>query len=179
MLQVVAAVATLALFGVLAVHFSEVTPETPVRRFSFAHEGLGLATISPDGRHIVFVVRSDGLYSLWLRSLGSETAHQLPGTEDVVLTRRGTSLAGAWSPDSQSIVFPADDQLKRLSISGGEPVRLCELPATGQFRFRGASWSPDGARIVFSSDGKLWEVPARGGDPRILLEGSEVYFWHP
>jgi len=178
-LQALAAVLAVALLGLAYAYVAVPESERPLRRFSFSHEGLSFANISPDGRYIVFAAQSDGPYSLWLRALGSETARRLAGTEGLRLTRDGDGMVGAWSPDGQAIVFGAADQLKRVSIDGGEPARLCELPVTGQYAFLGASWSPDGERIVFSSGRDLWEVPARGGEPRILLEESGLAFLVP
>jgi len=123
--RVLSAVLAAALLGVLAIHFSEAAPEAPVRRFSFSQEGLSNAAISPDGRYLVLVTQADGVSSLWLRSLASETAVPIPGTEGA------RNLMGAWSPDSRSIVFATEDQLKRVSIEGGAAVRFCKLPSMG------------------------------------------------
>ena len=178
-LQALAAVLAVALLGLAYAYVAVPEPERPPRRFSFSHEGLSFANISPDGRYILFAARSDGQYSLWLRPLGSETARRLPGTEGLSTVGDGDGTVGAWSPDSQAIVFSAADQLKRVSIDGGEPARLCELPGTGPLAFLGASWSPDGERIVFSSDRKLWDVSARGGESEILLEEVGFGFLTP
>src|SRR5690606_39098809 len=64
--------------------------------------------ISPDGRQIVFVAASNGRSQLWLRSFDRESAEPLAGTENARLP--------FWSPDSQSIGFGADAQLKRLDL---------------------------------------------------------------
>ena len=169
--RVLTAVLAAALLGVLAIHFSEAAPEAPVRRFSFSQGGLSNAAISPDGRYVAFVAQADGVPSLWLRSLASETAVQIPGTEGA------RNWTGGWSPDSRSIVFATQDQLKRVSIEGVDAVRLCELPERGGAGLLGASWSPDGERIVFSSGNKPWEVSARGGEPRLLFEGEGNFRW--
>ena len=98
--------------------------------------------------------KRQGKSALWLRPLDSESARKLEGTEG--------AKGGNWSLDSKSIVFGTERELKRISLDGGNPITLCELP--GQFEpFLGASWSPDGNRIVFSSGLKLYEVAARGG----------------
>ena len=154
--------------------------ETPVRRFSFSPERLislisgSLISISPDGKYIVYATEAAGQSALWLRPLDSESARKLEGTEG--------AKGGNWSLDSKSIVFGTERELKRISLDGGNPITLCELP--GQFEpFLGASWSPDGNRIVFSSGLKLYEVAARGGEPKLLFEqeesGSLRYFWTP
>ncbi len=102
--------------------------------------------------------------SLWLRAIGTETAREIPGTE-------GARSQLAWSPDSQSIVFAARTEIKRVGIDGGDPITLGDLRgAGGSSGFRGVSWSPDGERIVFSSSLRLWEIPARGGESQVLVD---------
>ena len=66
--------------------------------------------ISPDGQKIVFVATSDGVSKLWLRSLDSDTAAPLAGTDGAV--------APFWSPDSRTVGFftTTDNQLKRIDI---------------------------------------------------------------
>ena len=151
-----------------------------MRRFSFSTEHLvslfsgSIISISPDGKHIVYATEAAGQSALWLRPLDSESARKLEGTED--------AKGGNWSPDSKSIVFGTNRELKRISLDGGNPITLCELP--GQIQpFLGASWSPDGDRIVFSSGLRLYEVAARGGAPELLFEPEESetlrFFWAP
>ena len=176
--QALFGVAMIALLGTLTIVFTQAPPEAappPTRRFSFSQEGLGSASISPDGRYVAFAVGTIPESSLWLRALGSETAREIPGTEG---TR---AVVSGWSPDSQAIVFATTTEIKRVGIDGGDPITLGDLPGTGSLGFRGVSWSPDGERIVFSSTGGvLWEIPARGGEPRTLLEQRDPgSSWEP
>ncbi len=168
-LQALAAVATLAFLGLLAVYLTQAPPETPTRRFSFSQEGVQAASISPDGRHVAFSAETDGESSLWLRAIGTETAREIPGTE-------GARRKLAWSPDSQAIVFATTTEIKRVGIDGGDAITLGELLGTS---FEGVSWSPDGERIVFSSGIRLLEIPARGGESKFLMEQTQVYGLEP
>ena len=140
-------------------------PRQPVR-FSFTPEDLltfrsAPAVISPDGRHIVFVSVEGGERNLWVRDLDRETPRKLEGTEG--------AEDPFWSPDSQSIGFGTEAELKRIPLSGGEPMTLCDLPRAGAQFLRG-SWSPDGEQIVYSASFQLFQVPSRGGTPKLLFQ---------
>ena len=67
--------------------------------------------ISPDGLKVAFVTVSEGRSQLWLRPIDSASARPLAGTELAVLP--------FWSPDSRSIGFFANNELKRIDIEGG------------------------------------------------------------
>ncbi len=143
--------------------------QQPVR-FSFTPENLVTfgstpAVISPDGRHIVFISEEDGERILWVRDLDRETPRRLEGTEG--------AEDPFWAPDSQSIGFGTDAELKRIPLSGGEPITLCDLPQAGA-PFYGGSWSPDGEQIVYSASLQLFQVPSRGGTPKLLFEREEA-----
>ena len=163
-------------FAFLPLFSSAPAAETAVRRFSFSPANVASGRISPDGKYIAYRTASGGESALWIRPLDSETSRKLEGTEGV----RG----GHWSPDSRSIVFGTDRELKRISLDGGNPITLCELPASEEpFSFGGASENPDGNRIVFSSGLRLYEIAARGGEPKLLFEPDESeelqYFMTP
>lgn len=123
--------------------------------------------VSPDGHQIAFVATSrDGRTLLWVRSLDSPTAQALIGTE-------GASRP-FWSPDSRFLGFFADSKLKKIEVTGGAPITLCEAPND-----RGGSWSRDGV-IVFagSSPGALQRVSASGGLPTaatVLGQGETAH----
>ena len=166
--RALAAAFAIAFLGLLVFNLTEAPPEAPpatVTRFSFAPEGLSGAQISPDGKYILYAAGTGSESSLWLRSLSDESARQLAGTEG--------AIAGFWSPDSSWIGFGTATELKRVSIDGGSPITLCELPSRGQFNFLGGSWSPDDERIVFSSGLQMYEIAARGGQPQLLFDSSD------
>ena len=141
--------------------------ETPVWRWSFSPEGVTGGWISPDGKYVLYRTQTDDESALSVRPMDSESGRKLEGTE-------GAASLGAWSPDSRSIVFGTDRELKRISLDGGDLITLCELPGAGRtWPLLGASWSPDGDRIIFSSGLKLYEIASRGGEPKLLFEADE------
>ena len=129
--------------------------------------GLPLA-VSPDGQRIAFVATSaEGKNVLWVRSLDALAGQALAGTE-------GAS-SPFWSPDSRFIGFFADRKLKKIEVSGGPPVTLCDALDN-----RGGTWSRDGV-IIFAPTptSALQRVSASGGVPTgatVLGEGEAGHF---
>ena len=107
--------------------------------------------ISPDGRRLAFVADHDGQPALWVRALDAASARALPGTEGA---RRPF-----WSPDSRSIGFFLNSELKRIDARGGSAQNR-DLRAGGTT----AAWGADGT-ILFSSTAvpSLRRVNAAGG----------------
>jgi eukaryotic-like serine/threonine-protein kinase len=110
--------------------------------------------VSPDGRHVLFVAATQNVFRLWIRSLGAGAPRVLGGTDGAAFP--------FWSPDSRFIAFFADGKLKKIALSGGPPVTLCDAAGGG----RGGSWSRDNA-LVFAPAalGPLLRVSASGGAP--------------
>ena len=108
--------------------------------------------VSPTGREIVFVASDQDQSSLWVRSLESGRTRRLAGTDGALLP--------FWSPDTRSIGFFADDQLKRVEIDGSS-IQTLAPALTG----RGGTWHDDGS-ILFAptATDALFRVPATGGD---------------
>src|SRR5215472_6189920 len=154
---------SLALVAIAAaVYFARIAPQpkqvihstlVPPEKISL-YTALGLV-LSPDGTKLAFVgVDDKGSEMLYVRSLNSDTAQALSGTEGAV--------APFWSPDSNSLGFfdGADHKLKRIEAGGGSVLALAEYPGTA----RGGAWGENGI-IVFATDvGKtLSQVSAQGG----------------
>ena len=115
--------------------------------------------LSPDGKIVVFVATTDRQSRLWVRPLNAVSAKPLAGTENARLP--------FWSPDSRSVGFAADAQLKRVDIESGV-VRV--LASGGAL---GGAWNRDGT-ILFDREpgGGLFSVSAEGGEPRAVMRGT-------
>ncbi len=147
--------------GVLAIvarRYARQPKEEGAIRFSVSPpEGTSFTefSLSPDGRRLAFTTASSGSGSnvLWVRSLDDLTAKPLPGTEQARLP--------FWSPDGDYLGFFAGLNLKKIEVSGGPPVGVCDA-SLGQ----GGSWAPDGT-ILFApnSTSPLYRVSAGGGQP--------------
>ena len=121
--------------------------------FNLSGDHGGPATISPDGRYIVFSAYGPAGAQLYLRALDSTSSQPLAGTEGAMFP--------FWSPDSRSIAFFTDDKLKRIDATGGTPVTICESTLG-----RGGSWGPDGTIVAaLSYNTGISRVSANGGAP--------------
>ncbi len=174
----------LALAGVLALAVSiAISPWPPWRplptpmsphRFNVALgiDGVissgGLA-LSPDGSVLAFLGERDGSRQLYVQRLAQLQAVALPGTV-------GASMP-FFSPDGQSIGFFAEGKLRKVTVTGGAAVPICDAPDP-----RGGAWGEDGS-IVFSSASSvssprnsLLRVSQDGGTPQpaTTLSDDEV-----
>ena len=147
----------------------------PVRARVIAETGMTTAIaaavgssvlISPDGETLVFVgaTRSGtARRQLYRRRLTELHASPMAGTEG--------AFAPFFKPDGQWVGFFADGKLKKVPITGGAPVELCDADAG-----RGGWWGEDGT-IVFSPHAEvgtvLHRVPDSGGTPQARWVGGE------
>jgi len=122
--------------------------------------GPGSVAVSPDSRKIAFLAGpgvDDKL--VWWQSLDSTVAHAIPGTEG--------SHKPFWSPDSHSIGFYHEQQLKRVRLDGGSPEGIA-APVSDKGATVMAFWSHDDT-IVFGQPSGLFRVKAAGGEPAVPL----------
>lgn len=133
---------------------------TPVVRFTMtlppgqiiSAPGTPAVALSPDGTQLVYVAAGQ----LFLRRLDQLESKPIPGTV-------GASTP-FFSPDGQWIAFRQSFRLKRVALSGGAPVSICDAEIVA-----GGSWGADG-NIVFVDNlyqGVL-RVPAAGGTPELI-----------
>ena len=146
--------------GVWSIMYRE-PPPRPVARFSLplllgdslTGTGRHVVALSSDGTHLVYSANEQ----LYLRAMDQTEATPVRGTE-------GEPRGPFFSPDGEWVGFWADGQLKKVAISGGAPVRLCD--AEGLF---GARWGADDT-IVFGERGVgIMQVSADGGTPEVLI----------
>ena len=133
--------------------------------------------ISPDSTRLVYVGELDNKDTkLYMRSMDSLQIKPIPGT------------IGAhnpfFSPDGQWVGFFTDDQLKKVSLAGGEPFTLFKGIQWGIGAF--GSWADDGI-IVFSiqsGNRGLQQIPDNGRQQVETLvapasEDDELFYCYP
>jgi len=133
-----------------------------------AYHNGGTLAVSRDGERVGFAGRgADGVHRLYLRDLTR-------GPEAVLLEGTEGATGPFFSPDGDWIGFAADGVLKRVSVDGGKPLAVCDLPESDAMLLRGASWGEDGT-ILFAADQSLYRVSAEGAeDPmRVTVPDTE------
>jgi Tol biopolymer transport system component len=121
--------------------------------------------LSADGTLLAFVAqKSSGAPSqLYVRRLDQLRATLLSGTEG--------ARDPFFSPDGQSVAFFADGKLKKISISGGAALTLCDAANS-----RGGTWTANGA-IIFqpssATGASLMRVSAAGGTAEPFLKPAD------
>ncbi|MCA1732375.1 MAG: serine/threonine-protein kinase, partial [Acidobacteria bacterium] len=171
----------LALAGIASLRFlprpTDAPEVRPAAHFVFdIPDGVTLAefdplAVSPDGRSIVFAGSSfTDSARLWIRSLDAPDVRQLSGTEG-----GGQPF---WSPDSASIGFFADGELKKLSLGTGTVLSICALPH--QSSHPSGTWSESSIVFSLGGSGPLFSVPAAGGEATLLTTPDEgTDHWWP
>ncbi len=160
---VMTVIAAAALWYGLSTGSNTVPTTVGLKRFTMplspADEAGGLFAVSPDGRAVVFRGQSGEIAQLYYRSLESDEAEPLPGTEN--------GFAPFFSPDGMWVGFLTREALWKVRADGGAPTKICN---TG-FAWH-ASWGDNG-QIIFDQpisemNWQLRHVSADGGQPEPL-----------
>ena len=153
---------------VVTARFPLFPPEDTI--FSTTATNRARFAVSPDGRHIAFVAETNGITNLWLRSLDSPEARQIPGTSEV----RGAPI---WSPDSRSLAFFSNGKLRQTDLTSTAPRPVADAPGPiAVVATVGGSWSQNGTLIFeTAANSPIFSVSANGGSAvpvTHLLAGS-------
>src|SRR5262249_33429792 len=164
--------AVLLAVGAMAFYYSRQKPAAPeAMRFEIAQPANTIATnrvaISPDGRRLAFIASVGGQGTrIWIRSLETLEARPLEATAGV------EGFLPFWSSDSRFIAFSAQGKLKKIDVTGGPALSLCDVrePVLGGF------WSRDDKIVFGGLQQGLFQVASSGGTPaplKLPLASSE------
>ncbi len=132
---------------------------------------------SPDGEHLAYTVRYEGLPALWVA--------EADGSNRVELSNPG-GIEG-WSPNSKHLAYGSSDGIWVADADGSNPLKLegaHNVTAQGVI-----PWSPDGKHLYYegrrggrkelwSTD--LWVAEADGSNPiRLITNGRSYQSWSP
>ncbi len=119
----------------------------PDTSFSFARNGEGGFSLSPDGTRLAFIARTRGKAHLWLRTLAESESRLLPDSED--------AYNPFWSPDARWIGFFTPVKLRKIEVASGSVVDVLDRPGSNMK----GSWSSRGV-IIYGNPNAI-----RGGNP--------------
>ncbi len=146
---------------------SVLAEETPEAFRKIAANGY-CPSWSPDGSRIVYGSTGDDAYEVWIVRLADGETTRLT---------TGGGFHPAVSPDGKHVTFDdrgAHGRIHRMTITGGEPVRLTPQSMEGNF----SNHSPDGATIIFEAGGDIWSMPSEGGEASRVIS-REVHETRP
>lgn len=125
----------------------------PPAEGEFAADLGAAAVLSPDGSRLAYCLRTGEKIQMYVRELSQAQATLLPGTDG--------AQNPFFSPDGDWVGFFADGKLKKIAVTGGLPVTLCDAPNA-----RGGVWGPDN-NILFTPtpNSSIERVSANGGTP--------------
>jgi serine/threonine protein kinase/Tol biopolymer transport system component len=114
-------------------------------------DGGGMPVLSAQGDKLAFVAHSGESKLLFVRSLSSDTAQPLDGTQG--------AMHPFWSTDGRYIAFFAGNKLMKIPAAGGPVVALADAPNP-----RGGTWGANDT-LLFEGDylSGLMKVSAQGG----------------
>lgn len=132
--------------------------------------------ISPDGKWVVYISN--------INSFG--TLYRIPaeGGEPVQLTANKMCWVRV-SPDSRLVAgayqIGGETKLAIISIDGGSPLRIFDVPRLANFRL-GVRWTPDGNAVTYRDwTNGIWKQSIGGGEPERLAglpeEKLYAYAW--
>ena len=117
-------------------------------------DGSGPVVLSPDGTKIAFVGQDEHNENhIYVRALDDKEAKAVTGTQFATYP--------FWSPDGNSLGFQSGGRLRRVDLTGGPVLDICNVS-----RFRGGTWGRDA--IFFTPDvtsGVFRVAPNAGSQP--------------
>jgi eukaryotic-like serine/threonine-protein kinase len=116
---------------------------------------VGGLAISPDGAYVAFSMegaKNHDHRQLYLRRMDRDEAVPVQGSED--------AHGPFFSPDSHWVGFIANNKLKKVPVTGGTPITICDNTINSS-----AAWGSDDTIYFVTGLESLYRVPADGSTP--------------
>ena len=165
-------ISLISIFGIAFVWFSgerSFTPKQPKLIRLTTSGKVTNATVTPDGKNIVFAQKEETGESLWLRhETGNQT--QILPPQDVNFVGLTVSPAGDYAYYSVFSKNTAILTLSRISLGGGSPELLPDIATDVS-----VSFSPDGKKFAFTEshtsvkETHLKTADADGSNQKVLI----------
>jgi len=131
------------------------TPQ-PLKQFVIQPSTLfSDVAVSPDGSLLAYVMADANVNHIFLRPFARLEPQRLEGSQG--------AAGPVFSHDGRWVAFAAGGKLKKLPITGGTPVTLCDAP-----EYLSASWSNSGHIVIAQRKSGLMRVSAEGGAPELV-----------
>ncbi len=129
--------------------------------------------LSPDGSLLAMYARIGSVERLVIRRIDDPEPRLLPG-----LIVGGAAMD--FSPDSRWVLLGTPSLVRKVAVTGGDPVKVAEL-ASSRVLGAAASWSSR-KEIVYSDGASLWRVSEDGGASTLVARpdsarGHFAYSW--
>ena len=156
-------VAVVAGLGSWVLTRSAPAPRPDVMRFTIIPADTAPLNL-PGGAHDLAISR-DGTQIVYQSNGGQFNLRPIDQLSGAPLRGAQPANGPFLSPDGLWVGFATGGTtLQRVSILGGAPVTLAELPSP----VAGASWGLDDQIIIGTADGGLLRIPGGGGEPEVL-----------
>ena len=129
--------------------------------------------LSPDGSLLAMYARIGSVERLVIRRIDDPEPRLLPG-----LIVGGAAMD--FSPDSRWVLFGTPSLVRKVAVTGGDPVNVAEVASS---RVLGAAASRSSRKeIVYSDGASLWRVSEDGGASTLVARpdsarGHFAYSW--
>lgn len=177
---VVAAAVAVALVVVAVWRWTPAQEPRPVIRWTTVFlngDRFPSVALSPDGSHLAYLGRGEpsGPRQLYVRALDQLEAKPVSGNDPV-----DPFVSHVFSPDGKWIAYHSQGKLKKVPVTGGDSITICDAPST-----ESGAWGPDGTIILGAGAanlGGLSRVPAAGGKLEVLTtpdpkKGETAHGW--
>ena len=134
----------------------------------FSNTGRQAVAISPNGTHIVYSANG----RLYVRALDDLNPRPIAGTRGEVADN-SAARNPFFSPDGRWIGFWQAEQLKKVALTGGAALTVCE--ASNPW---GVRWASDGTILYGEGPAGIWRVSDSGGSPQNIIPMESGFSAH-